>query len=694
MNRKGITAILLTSLTLVLVFTSVLATPPVIPTVFQAGVTPAADKNRVPGVGPEIQIDTLNSTEIPENVSTEETTAMGQEELYPPTTYLSSTFSNEQLDMLNDLLPKAIAALLSTETRGIQLNYLYFDGKTMTVDLSKNARELMEKDLATYEELLQTIDNVTNSIFEQNGLSEQRSFDYSFLIDGAPILESLPAIPMSDEATESIQGKKVIISPGHGRYDNGGSWPFQRPEYYGLREDLINSTLVTELQNKLAWSAITRPTRQLSQSAGSHSSGYAWWEMDASEYVRNLGAPYEVWNGGLLGISRDIMARPRYGNWVAGNAMISIHNNGGGGCGTETWYDTGNGYQAQSQQLAALIQSKLISRLRARWNPNWCDRGVKGSNGGYGENRYFNGPAVIVELAFMDNEYNNSALKNAWFRAIATGAINDAILEYFGGCAPNYYKAEYFGDRYLSSSKLTFTRCERDISWNWGNYGPGNGVSPDNFSVRWSGPFTFYSGSQSFSAYADDGVRAWIDNTMIIDGWRDQAPTNYSALYNPGGGTHNVRVEYYEAGGGALGYFTWYYNILASHSNKCVDVRGASTSNGAEIIQWSCNGGDNQSWILYPNGTGYYQIKSRISGKCIDVNGGSTADGANILQWDCHGGDNQLWGFVAYNGKYKLVAKHSNKCLDVLDASTSDGAKLIQWSCYNGTNQLFGLYYP
>jgi hypothetical protein len=44
--------------------------------------------------------------------------------------------------------------------------------------------------------------------------------------------------------------------------------------------------------------------------------------------------------------------------------------------------------------------------------------------------------------------------------------------------------------------------------------------------------------------------------------------------------------------------------LVARHSNKCVDVRGEATADGGQVIQWSCNGGANQTWLLRPVMTG------------------------------------------------------------------------------------------
>ena len=47
------------------------------------------------------------------------------------------------------------------------------------------------------------------------------------------------------------------------------------------------------------------------------------------------------------------------------------------------------------------------------------------------------------------------------------------------------------------------------------------------------------------------------------------------------------------------------------------------------------------------NVNGYYQIKNRYSCKLLDVSGVSTADGANIQQWTANGGADQLFSILA-----------------------------------------------
>ena len=39
---------------------------------------------------------------------------------------------------------------------------------------------------------------------------------------------------------------------------------------------------------------------------------------------------------------------------------------------------------------------------------------------------------------------------------------------------------------------------------------------------------------------------------------------------------------------------------MARHSGKCLDVSGESRNDGGSIVQWSCHGGANQTWLLRP----------------------------------------------------------------------------------------------
>jgi hypothetical protein len=118
------------------------------------------------------------------------------------------------------------------------------------------------------------------------------------------------------------------------------------------------------------------------------------------------------------------------------------------------------------------------------------------------------------------------------------------------------YLAQYYNNKSLTGTP-TFSRCETSITYNWGTGGPGNGLGTDNFSVRWTGRFNFTAGSYVFTARAGDGIRVWIDGALIINAWRDQPATTYQATVSLTAGTHEVKVEYYEAAGSAVVEVDW-----------------------------------------------------------------------------------------------------------------------------------------
>jgi hypothetical protein len=133
------------------------------------------------------------------------------------------------------------------------------------------------------------------------------------------------------------------------------------------------------------------------------------------------------------------------------------------------------------------------------------------------------------------------------------------------------------------------------------------------------------------------------------------------------------------------------YELVASHSEKCLDVPDWSPNDGTPVVQWACNGGDNQKWNLETAADGYSRLVAIHSGKCLDVANVSTEDRADIIQWQCHGGQNQQWRVEVVPGGHQLVARHSSKCVDVRGEATSDGGQVIQWPCTGGANQTWML---
>lgn len=128
------------------------------------------------------------------------------------------------------------------------------------------------------------------------------------------------------------------------------------------------------------------------------------------------------------------------------------------------------------------------------------------------------------------------------------------------------------------------------------------------------------------------------------------------------------------------------FKFVSRTSGKPFGVSGASTANGARIVQWLDNSDYDQQWRLVDIGGGYYNIINRNSGLGLD-NGSSTADGAKMQQWAVTGTGNvyQQWSITAAtSGYYRIVNRGSGKSLDLTDGRLEEDTQIQQWATYSG----------
>ncbi|MFJ2828187.1 ricin-type beta-trefoil lectin domain protein [Streptomyces sp. NPDC087263] len=111
---------------------------------------------------------------------------------------------------------------------------------------------------------------------------------------------------------------------------------------------------------------------------------------------------------------------------------------------------------------------------------------------------------------------------------------------------------------------------------------------------------------------------------------------------------------------------------------KCLDVAGASSTNGTAIQIYDCNGTAAQQWTRGSDGT------IRALGKCLDVTGNSTTDGAKLQLWDCAGSTNQKWTVSSAGA---IIGTQSNKCADVTGSSSANATPVQIWTCGGAANQ-------
>lgn len=119
------------------------------------------------------------------------------------------------------------------------------------------------------------------------------------------------------------------------------------------------------------------------------------------------------------------------------------------------------------------------------------------------------------------------------------------------------WNAWYWNNANLSGEP-DLHRLEGQVGFDLGFAAPAEGIDADDFSARWVNTVQVDSaGSYTFWARVDDGVRVWVDDTLIIDDWEAQAEHTVSATTTLSEGAHVVRVEYFDARDAALLEFQW-----------------------------------------------------------------------------------------------------------------------------------------
>jgi len=123
---------------------------------------------------------------------------------------------------------------------------------------------------------------------------------------------------------------------------------------------------------------------------------------------------------------------------------------------------------------------------------------------------------------------------------------------------PNGLAAEYFAGVALAGPPL-LRRVDPGVDFDWASGSPAAGVPSDLFSARWTGSVTpRYSQTYTFTTTTDDGVRLWVDGTLLVDRWVDQSATQHSgSIALVAGVSYDVQMEYYERGGNALARLEW-----------------------------------------------------------------------------------------------------------------------------------------
>lgn len=387
-------------------------------------------------------------------------------------------------------------ALTSAIPAGTKLQLLTAEGQSATVDFSDGIVVGLD------EVGLETIFKQVSSTLRQFGLDE-----VNLTANGRQLYTYLPPAPEIRPGpqreipltTNSLSGRSMTLSPGHGIFWNGTGWYTQRPVYCAPldEEDFHNLEHVIYLQSYLeADGMLVKLPRCTNKTFGTYN-GFDWWKMASPYWLQFQGYPCSVYASytgdctlgtGASELNDDIRARPLASDYDNTNIYLSLHSNGlagncyGGSCptGTDTYYDCSAEHApwcSVSTALSNAVHPSLISAIRTEvGDSGWVDRGQHDSVGNYGEIRIPDRAAILIELGFHDScDLDAQKLQDHLWTSGAMWGIYRGICTYFGTTPTwGFYSSEYVSDTIPAQlapdevRQVTITLRDRGVVWSEG----------------------------------------------------------------------------------------------------------------------------------------------------------------------------------------------------------------------------------
>ncbi|MBD8028604.1 glucosaminidase domain-containing protein [Ureibacillus sp. Re31] len=88
-----------------------------------------------------------------------------------------------------------------------------------------------------------------------------------------------------------------------------------------------------------------------------------------------------------------------------------------------------------------------------------------------------------------------------------------------------------------------------ELNFNWQGGSPSELIPNDNFSALYQRYIETNSGNYQLDVTANDGVRVYIDNKLVLDEWGNRSKGTWSKTINLSSGKHHVLVKYFEGTG-------------------------------------------------------------------------------------------------------------------------------------------------
>ena len=135
---------------------------------------------------------------------------------------------------------------------------------------------------------------------------------------------------------------------------------------------------------------------------------------------------------------------------------------------------------------------------------------------------------------------------------IEPGNCDCGTAEGFCGLHGIYYEKDYLAEPVIQ-------RVDPTINFDWNSSSPHPRLGNNNFSIRWTGLVkAIYSEQYRFYLAYEDGVRLWVDNTLIIDDWDTSAGVENSGTIDlKAGESYSIKLEFFKNGTNGMARLMW-----------------------------------------------------------------------------------------------------------------------------------------
>jgi beta-glucosidase len=181
---------------------------------------------------------------------------------------------------------------------------------------------------------------------------------------------------------------------------------------------------------------------------------------------------------------------------------------------------------------------------------------------------------------------------------------------------------EYFENMELKG-KPAFVRTDTMVNFDFGETGLKAGFPKKNFSIRWTGKLKAPKTSDYLlEVISDDGIRLWLDDTLLIDYWTDHAPEPRSARVKfAASKEYKIKIEYYQHRGSAVAKLGWatpdddpMKSVLAAAKNSDVAILFMGNASNIES-----EGSDRENLVLPRNQDALIEEVAKVNKNMIVV---------------------------------------------------------------------------